>query len=161
MKKDEVFTQRLMQSIYRIARCRRAVFQDLLTDYGVTLHQFHLLMHMVSGKQVKVTDLSEKMLVSMPTASRMINTLCEMGLVTKNKNSSDRRSTYLELTRKGKRVVGEIRERQLAMFSGILEKMQEKDVETFLSVTERIASEWTVLLREERENGGEASTGLT
>ncbi len=151
MEKDQLFAQRLMQNLYRIARCRHAMFQDILTDYGVTLHQFHLLLHLKSKKQVKVTDLSDKMMVSMPTASRMINTLCDMGMISKKKSQTDRRSTYLQLTGKGKKVVGEIREKQLEKISMMLKKVSDDDKEAFLNLTERIADKWAALVKEDTE----------
>jgi DNA-binding MarR family transcriptional regulator len=139
MEKTEAFAQRLMQNLYRMARCRHAVFQDILTEYGVTLHQFHLLMHIKMSGQVKISDLSDLMLVSMPTASRMINTVSEMGLVNKKKIRGDKRSTYLELTTEGDKVVDELRKRQLETIARILEKIPQDDLEVFLKVTERMA----------------------
>jgi DNA-binding MarR family transcriptional regulator len=141
MKEIEAFAQRLMQNLYRMARCRHAVFQDILSEYGVTLHQFHLLMHIKMSGEVKISDLSDLMLVSMPTASRMINTVSEMGLVTKKKISGDKRLTYLELTAEGDKMVDELRKRQLETIARILEKIPQDDLEVFLRATERMADE--------------------
>jgi MarR family 2-MHQ and catechol resistance regulon transcriptional repressor len=157
MKRDEVFTQRLMQSLYHIARCRHATFQDFLSNYGVTLHQFHLLLHIRSGDKLKVMDVSNKMMVSMPTASRMINSLCEMGLMSKKKEAGDQRSTHLELTAKGKKIVKEIRQRQMEIISDILENIPEEDTETFLEVIEKIAEEWIARLKREAPDSKQAS----
>lgn len=159
MEKNEAFIQRLMQNLYRVARCRQAMFQDVLARYGVTLHQFHLLLHIDSSGQLKVTELSDKMLVSMPTASRMINALCELGLVRKKKTTSDRRSTYLELTAKGKRTMGDIHRQQMEMISRVLEKMPEEDLEAFLQVSERIADQWMSTLKEQAAHHVELSNG--
>jgi len=141
MENTEAFSQRLMQNLYRMARCRHAIFQDILSEYGVTLHQFHLLMHIKMSGEVKISDSSDLMLVSMPTASRMINTLSEMGLVTKKKISGDKRSTYLELTAEGDKVVDELRRKQLETIARILENIPQGDLEVFLKVTEKIADE--------------------
>jgi len=152
MNSDEALTQRLMQSMYHITRCRHATFKEILAKYGVTLQQFHLLAFILGeGKgegKVKVTDISGKMLVSVPTASRMIDTLCGMGMIVKKKGAEDRRPTYLELTPKGRRIVREIRKRQLDIVSDILSELPEKDVETFLGVTERIATDWVAMLKQ-------------
>lgn len=141
MEKTEAFAQRLMQNLYRMARCRHAIFKDILSEYGVTLHQFHLLMHIKMSGKVKISDMSDLMLVSIPTASRMINTVSDMGLVAKKKISGDKRSTYLELTPKGEKAVNELRKRQLETLAWVLEKIPQDDLEVFLEVTERMADE--------------------
>jgi DNA-binding MarR family transcriptional regulator len=149
MENNEPFVQRLMQNLYRIARCRQAMFQDVLAQYGVTLHQFHLLFHIKSDGKVKVTELSDKMLVSMPTASRMINTLCELKLVSKKKDASDRRSTYLELTGKGEEILEQIHKQQMEMIARAIASVSEEDMEIFLKVTESVADQWMAIVREQ------------
>ncbi len=155
MKEKEVYIYRLMHDLYRMARCRQAMFKGALADYGVTLHQFHLLMHLNSCGKAKVTDLSEKMLVSMPTASRMINSLCETGLTAKIKDDADRRSTYLELTPRGRKVLEEIKQGQLRQLMKLIEGIPLNDLDEFTKVTEMIADEWTAALwKKPAELGG-------
>ena len=141
MEKAEALAQHLMENLYRMARCRHAIFQDIFSQSGVTLHQFHLLMHIKMSGKVKVNGLSELMLVSAPTASRMANTVSDMGLVAKKKIRGDRRSTYLELTPEGERVVDELRKRQVEIIARILERIPQEDLEVFLKATDKIADE--------------------
>lgn len=153
MESMEDHVHRLMLNLYRLARCRQAMFQQLLTDYGVTLHQFHLLTHIKSTGSIKVTELSARMLVSMPTASRMINALCDLGLASKKKGESDRRSTYLELTPRGEEVVEEMRGKQLGLLTRIMDDLPAADRETFLEVMEQMADDWTAALGLEGAGG--------
>jgi DNA-binding MarR family transcriptional regulator len=152
MEDKQAFVQRFMQNLYRIARCRKAMFQDALEKYGVTLHQFHLMLHIRSAGKMKVTELSEKMLVSMPTASRMINSLCDLGLVSKQKATGDRRSTYLELTRKGEEILEEIRGLQLEMITKLIEAVPDKKMEVFIEVTESLADNWMAVVKNQASN---------
>jgi DNA-binding MarR family transcriptional regulator len=151
--RSEAEAQRLLQDFYRIARSRHALFRDLLGRYGVTPQQFHLLLHIKTSGALRVTDLSEMMLVSKPTASRMLNTLCEKELAQKKLDSKDRRLVYVELTSKGKRVVGEMHARQREMVSRVLEKMQGGELEAFLQTMERIADALLAQVREEETRG--------
>ncbi len=150
MKKSEEDAQRLMQDFYRIARSRHALFYDLLSGYGITMHQFHLLMYLKMKGRMKVTDLGNMMLVSMPTASRMLNTMCEKGLVSKKGDDKDRRLSYVELTREGERVVEEAHARQRETLAEVLEGMPETDMEPFLENVEKIADELTSLMKKRR-----------
>jgi DNA-binding MarR family transcriptional regulator len=157
----EACVQRLMQSFYRVARCRQAMFQSVLSQYGVTLHQFHLLWHIRSNRQIKVTEISDLMLVSTPTASRMINTLFDMGFVMKKKSHPDRRSTYLELTEKGEEIITKVYRRQMELINVLLEALSEKELDNFLDITESIAERWMTLLKESQGEGeSNASLGL-
>ena len=137
MDQSELDAQRLLQEFYRIARSRHVLFRNLLSRYGVTLQQWHLLMHMKTREKMRVTDLSEMMLVSKPTASRMLNTLCDKGLARKKTDNKDRRLVYVELTPKGKRVVGDAHVKQREMISKVLAKMDEDETQAFLRSSRR------------------------
>jgi len=152
MDQSELEAQRLLQEFYRITRSRHALFRNLLSRYGVTLQQWHLLMHMKAREKMRVTDLSEMMLVSKPTASRMLNTLCDKGLARKKMDSKDRRLVYVELTPKGRRVVGDAHVKQREMVSRVLAKMDEDETRAFLHTMEKIAD--ALLLQANQGEGG-------
>jgi len=152
MDQSEIEAQLLLQEFYRIARSRHALFRSLLSRYGVTLQQWHLLMHMKTREKMRVTDLSEMMLVSKPTASRMLNTLCDKGLARKKTDSKDRRLVYVELTPKGKRVVGEAHIKQREMVSKVLAEMDRDETQAFLHTMEKIAD--ALLVRVNQDPGG-------
>ncbi|MBN2027137.1 MAG: MarR family transcriptional regulator [Actinobacteria bacterium] len=139
MDQSELNAQLLLQEFYRIARSRHLLFRNLLSRYGVTLQQWHLLLHMKTREKVRVTDLSEMMLVSKPTASRMLNTLCEKGLARKKTDSKDRRLVYVEITSKGKKVVEDAHAKQREMVSKVLAQMDEDETQVFLRTMEKIA----------------------
>lgn len=153
MEQSELDAQRLLQEFYRIARSRHALFRSLLSRYGVTLQQWHLLMHMKTREEMRVTDLSEMMLVSKPTASRMLNTLCDKGLARKKTDSRDRRLVYVELTPKGKKVVGDAHVKQREMISKVLAKMDEDETQAFLRTMEKIADALLVRVKDEDAGG--------
>lgn len=150
MKKSEENAQRLMQDFYHMARSRHVLFHDLLSHNGITMHQFHLLMYMKSSGRMKVTDLGQMMLVSMPTASRMLNTLCDKGLARKTRDDKDRRLTYVELTSKGERVVAQVHDRQREVLTEVIDRMPAGEMEAFLATMEKIADELMSLMRDTR-----------
>jgi DNA-binding MarR family transcriptional regulator len=150
VKRSEENAQRLVQDFYRVARSRHALFYELLSGYGITMHQFHLLMYLKTSGRMKVTDLGNMMLVSMPTASRMLNTMCDKGLVKKTGDDKDRRLSYVELTSKGGRVVEQAHARQREVLAEVLEGMPASEMESFLGTMEKIADELTSLMKKER-----------
>jgi len=144
MDKSDISAQRLMEIMYRIARRRQALFHGLL----------HLLLYMKDGGKTRVTDLSDMMMVSKPTASRMINTLCDKGLVRKKTDERDRRLVFLMLTAKGDRVLSEIQARQREMLSRLLGKMTVSEMRAFLETVEKIEVELAALPGKETTGGG-------
>ncbi|MEJ5186060.1 MAG: MarR family transcriptional regulator [Candidatus Geothermincolales bacterium] len=132
-----------MREFYRIAGCRHAVFREYLPKYGLTFQQFHLLLHLKKEGPLKISDLSQRMLVSMPTTSRMANHLMRQGLVKKSKGSSDRRSTYLELTSRGEEIVMTVESLQARAISSILQELSNEEAETFIRVIRHFADSLT------------------
>lgn len=153
MEKGEADAQRLMMVFYRIGRSRHALFHELLSRYDVTLQQFHLLLYMKASGRTRVTDLSDMMMVSKPTASRMINTLCDKGMIKKRTDDRDRRLVYLELTPKGRRVVEEKELRQRERLARVLGEMPAEEMGAFLDTLERIEEELAAISREETPGG--------
>lgn len=151
MNDTRTLARRLMQDMYRMARCRHAIFKDILSEQGITLQQFHLMLHVKMGERVKISDLSEFMLVSVPTASRMVNTLSDRGLVAKKRLGDNKRSIYLELTPEGERTVNRLRKRQLDTLARVLEKIPRDHLEAFLEVTEKIADQMVSGLSRKKE----------
>jgi DNA-binding MarR family transcriptional regulator len=154
MKESEGNAQRLMRDFQRMVRGRYALFHSLLSEYDVTMQQFHLLMFMQESGKVTVTDLGNMMLVSMPTASRMLNTLCNKGFVVKRRDGSDRRLIYAELTKEGQRVVREVHDMQLHALARLLDKVSAGEIEVFLATMEKIADELTYTLMEDQPGSG-------
>ncbi len=153
MEKSEIDAQRLMQVLYRMARSRQALFKEMLLTYGVTLHQFHLLLHMKASGKIRVTELSDLMMVSKPTASRMVHTLCDKGLVSRKADDQDRRLVYLALTPSGEKVVGEIQTRQRERLARILAKVPASEMKAFLNTVEKIESELGAISQEDAKGG--------
>lgn len=151
-----------MREFYRIAGCRHAVFREYLPRYGITFQQFHMLLHLSKAGPLKISDLSQRMLVSMPTTSRMANYLLRQGLVKKSKDSSDRRSTYLELTPRGEELVMTVEGLQARTISSILGELSREEADTFLRVIRYFADSLTGrvgLLSPPRDCGSEESDG--
>ena len=154
MEKSEIDAQRLTQVLYRMARSRHTLFQGLLSSYGVTLHQFHLLLHMKASGKIRVTDLSDLMMVSKPTASRMIHTLCDKGLVSKKTDDQDRRLVFLTLTPKGEKVVGKMQAKQREVLASVLGKVPASEMKVFLDTVEKIESELAAISRQDTGASG-------
>jgi DNA-binding MarR family transcriptional regulator len=78
-------------------RIRSNLRADAISNFGITLDQFHILRHIRKGC-TSVAVLAEKKQISRPAVSQAVEVLVRKGLVTRQANPADRRSARLELT---------------------------------------------------------------
>lgn len=96
----------------RIMRGMRAIFRREMEEYEVTWPQFHLLKSVSGGEAVTVTDVAQRLMVSAPTASRMIDGLCSKGLIEKVKDDDDHRVYKLKLSARSESMMGALTDLQ-------------------------------------------------
>ncbi len=78
-------------------RIRSNLRQAATVKLGITLEQFHALRHIRWGYRY-VGDLAEKRQISRSAVSQAVDALVAKGLVTREKESGDRRLVRLDLT---------------------------------------------------------------
>ena len=78
-------------------RIRSKLRASAISNFDITLDQFHVLRHIRRG-YTSVAELAEKKQISRPAVSQAVQILVKKGLVTRQTDASDRRSIHLELT---------------------------------------------------------------
>lgn len=92
-------------------------------DESITLPQFRLLVVLSSRGPSKLSTLAEHLGVNPSTATRMIDRLISVGLVTRHVNPTSRREVVVELTGTGSSVVAQVTERRRTEIAGIVARM--------------------------------------
>ena len=88
----------------------------------------------VRGERTTSSKLSDKLNISKPAASRMLNVVEEKGLIERISEKEDRRRVFIELTTYGKELYEkEINEYQDVCYE-IVEKMGNKEMEELLEL---------------------------
>lgn len=105
-------TGRFVESLGAIMRMRGSIFRKAMGEHGVTGPQFFLMKLVGTHGELSVTQVSEMMMVAAPTASRMIDGLCEKGLLSRRKDPENRRVTLVGLTREGERIMRRLWDQQ-------------------------------------------------
>jgi DNA-binding MarR family transcriptional regulator len=77
----------------------------------LTLTQLSTLAVVEASGSTRLGDLAAQIGVAAPSLSRMIESLCERGLVARTADSRDHRATHLVLSPSGKAALAEVRER--------------------------------------------------
>ncbi|MBN1290185.1 MAG: MarR family transcriptional regulator [Actinobacteria bacterium] len=153
MNQREELAERFLSSFRKIMYCVRSTFGREMAEYGVTWPQFHVLKTVAQSGHVNVTDISDRMMTSSPTASRMIDSLCKKKLLEKRRGETDRRVTILVLTGKGKTLMDRIGAVQRERLVGVLGEEDDAELEKMVSRLEKISDSWLNLIQESIDKG--------
>lgn len=120
--------------LLRIARELRHEARDL----GVTGGQISLLFQISRNGGIGTCDLAELEGVSAPRISKAVDPLVVAGLVGRHPGS-DRRRVGLEITPKGRRILGLVRKRRTAWLAARLKELDPDELELLESAVEPLA----------------------
>ena len=106
--------------------------------FNVTVDQWLVLKHLYEHDSMKQNELAELLFKDNPTLTRIIDLLCEKELVIRREHPSDRRSFQVELTKKGKKKVAQMKPRIANIRLKAWEGLSRKDFTLFKSVLDTI-----------------------
>lgn len=132
-----------------MASLRRLRGRETHRPGELSFAQFHLLFHLADEPELSTTKLATAAELAPGTVTQMLDTLEEMGLVTRERSATDRRVVTCALTDRGRKLIAEKRTRwegrwketlsefsvdELAIAAAVLERMRalydEIDAET-------------------------------
>jgi DNA-binding MarR family transcriptional regulator len=94
----------------------------------LTIPQHRLLVLLASGGGQTVGTLAEQLEVNASNASRLCDRLQRLGLVARDRSSSDGRAVDVSLTSAGRAVVETVRARRLREIRKVIDQMSPRDV---------------------------------
>ena len=115
-----------------ITRLQRQLRQQSVGD--LTLSQWSALVTIEMHGPMRIGDLAEREGVSAPTATRLVASLEERGLVQRETDTSDRRSSYVSVTSGGAEQLDWARKVRTAKLAQRLATLDEGDIHRILDV---------------------------
>ncbi len=151
----EELAEEFLRSIGKMIRGMNAIFRKEIEAYQVTWPQFYLMKAVKNTGGMTVTELSNRMMVAAPTASRMIDGLCAKGLLKKAKDANDHRITQVLITPKSDELVATLTALQHRLMLDIFRQEKENDLERTVGHLAEITDRWLEVGEEEmkRSNG--------
>jgi DNA-binding MarR family transcriptional regulator len=89
-----------------------------------------------------MNELATYLHIARPSATSLVNALAKKGLVKRVSDKKDRRSLKLSLTKKGEKALEESCTDAALYMKSILSKLKGKDLDSFISILERIAESY-------------------
>ncbi|HTR71093.1 MAG TPA: MarR family transcriptional regulator [Mycobacteriales bacterium] len=121
-----------------IARLARQLRQE--SHGGLSLSQWSALVTIEENEPVRIGDLAEREGVSAPTATRVVATLEDDGLLSRTSNPADRRTAYVALTPLGREKLEWARNVRTASLAQRLAGLPDVDVDRLLELVSVLES---------------------
>jgi len=101
---------RALRTWISLARCFASVghaADRMIRSYGLTTPQFALLEALYHLGPLPLSEIGQKLLVTSGNVTYVMDNLCQMGLVVRERCEEDRRVIYAKLTPKGEALIDE------------------------------------------------------
>lgn len=93
------------------------------------------------GARIRMTDVSQYLMITKPAATQAVNKLVEKGLVERISDENDRRLVYIQPTQTGKEVFEQEIETRLAFVDRVIARLGDQDANMLVSLLDRFLSE--------------------
>jgi len=105
---------------------------------GISRHQMTLLNNIWEHDGMPMSYYGEKLMISKPNLSKLVNKFFEEGLIERQADENDRRITKLFITEKGKKEIKEHGEVFTKEVADRFEKLSDEDVDSLIDSYENI-----------------------
>ena len=145
--------------LQRFSHIFAAVVQELLekklleevSPYPLTLSQFHLLKLISLNGQHQVGEVADFLGVSSPAATKNIDKLERLELVSRTQSSDDRRAILLQSSRAGRRLVKKYENLKAKRLETVMEAFTSSDLQMFTRLLERFST--ALIMTNESQDG--------
>jgi len=103
MKKDN--TNELVEVMFTVFRRMKSEMSFTNNFIHLSILQIQALMYLCHNKSVDMSDIAEYFHIELPSATSLINKLCDHKLVSRYEDLKDRRLVRITLTEDGKKLV--------------------------------------------------------
>ena len=105
---------------------------------GITGSQFFVMKKIHERGRCTVSEVAEGLCVSLSAITSMVDKLCKASLAERQRDENDRRLVWLELTPKGKDILGTCQSSRRQVVERYLSQLPEGDIEKLLDIYERL-----------------------
>lgn len=126
---------------YLLARANRHVSQRLesvLQTEGLTIEQFRVLDLLAEGEGYATGELAEAVMLSLPTATRVLDRMVNNALIYRAPDAKDRRKVLVFISDKGLALLERLRVNVRSREQQIAELLGGRETERLLSMLERL-----------------------
>ncbi len=135
MKKD--INRELFETIINVYKLIKKNYQ-VLKDTNISMIQLHCLIYINKNKNCSLKQIAKNFSVTLPSATDLVNKLILLKLIIRKEDKKDRRLINLSLTKKGKKLIKKILEKNNQCFSSLINKLNIKEKKQLLEILKKI-----------------------
>lgn len=121
---------KLIRRVSFVIKCRG---RDILNDFDITTPQFNALLLLAEHGDMTIGDLGNKLYLASSTATDLIDRMERNGLVSRERDTNDRRVVRLHMLDKGHQMIKEVLENRKRYLNGILAQVPPHEIEALKS----------------------------
>ena len=106
------------------------MYAQMLCRIDLTLPQYSLLYQLVLLGTVSMSEISERLKITKPAVTNLVDRLEEKKFLRRVPHQSDRRIILLEILPKGKKIITDIQSRSLSLFLKAYDRFNAKEHDT-------------------------------
>lgn len=124
---------RLEEILMEIGRRLHVEFDAHMVS-GITGSQFFVLQKINAKGRLTVSEVAEKLSVSLSAITALVDRLVQAGLVVRSRDDQDRRLVWLEATEKGKEILARCMEGRKQVAAKYFGQLTDEDLEKLLEI---------------------------
>ena len=106
---------------------------ELMKPYKISIQQYNVLRILRGAKKaITVNSVKERMIQKSPNSTRLMDKLCEKGLIERTRCENDRRVVYVEINSNGLKLLEEIKIEEFDQHMHILSEKEAKELNRLL-----------------------------
>lgn len=121
-----------------LGRLVRRIVDRNLKSIGLTSAQIRVLLFISRTECVHQKEIEEELLLTRATVSAMVDTLESMGLIVRQKDSSDARAWHIVITGKGLHKLEEAKESTDIVESTMLSVLSDDEKDMYMDVSKKL-----------------------
>ncbi len=111
-----------------------------LSDFGLNVPRFYILLHVSHNPGINYIDLSDRLLCTKSNTTRVIQGMVKDGLITRKNDPNDGRSFQLYLTDNGTDLLARVYPGFVKQIESLMSCFDEQETDHFLEVSQYIES---------------------
>jgi DNA-binding MarR family transcriptional regulator len=99
---------------------------EQLKPFDISIQQYNILRILRGAKKsIKINEVRERMIENSPNATRLMDKLCEKGLIERERSENDRRVVFVKITQKGLNLLDQI---SIEEYVKVMNNLSESDL---------------------------------
>ncbi len=135
------FSTRLIELLPRLMRECTRYESNYLSQGVITLQQYIALEILTQEGACKMKQLADSLLLKLSSTTGLVDRLVKQELVKRFRTEEDRRTVYVEISPKGKKIVRQIHEQKRKGVKSLFARLSTKDRSQYLDILEKLVGD--------------------